>query len=74
MLESDILWISWGRLFQALGPAWENSVRQTSPELLVVHNGESWQIWLRVGKAKGREGKECTREGAQKELEDIPAV
>ena len=45
MLESGISWIAWGRLFQALGPAWENNVLQTSAELSVVHNGESWQIW-----------------------------
>jgi len=42
MFESVISWIAYGRLFQALDPALE---KQTSAELSVVHNGESWQIW-----------------------------
>ena len=45
VIKCVISWIAWGRPFQALGPAWENSVRQTSAELSVVHNGEYWQIW-----------------------------
>jgi len=39
MLQSVISWIAWGRLFQALGPAWKTWEKQCSPNFSRVVSG-----------------------------------